>query len=356
MKGVCGRMSRIVDKPYFTYSAYNALTSGIQVKCPKCHGAGVVTADEDNAYFRCVSCGHQETRDRTIYRYDVHNQCKNCGRYYRVDIEDEAKQQFSVLHVACPYCGTTMSGEVHKTAEAFSYIGEIRDGREPYFRLELWFLTSFQGKSVLAEGAQGTMLDIDFGSYPFVTSSNTICAGCCTGLGVSPRNIGEVYGIFKAYCTRVGSGPFPTELFDEVGDKIGQLGHEFGAVTGRKRRCGWIDLVALKYAVMINGVSQLIMMKSDVLDTFDTIKACVAYKMNGVETNEFPYEIDDTIEPVYVELPGWKTDMTKMQSEDEFPEEFNAYLSFLEEELGVPVKIVSVGPDREQTIVRYTEE
>ena len=192
-----------------------------------------------------------------------------------------------------------------------------------------------EGKSVLAEGAQGTMLDIDFGSYPFVTSSNTICAGCCTGLGVSPRNIGEVYGIFKAYCTRVGSGPFPTELFDEVGDKIGQLGHEFGAVTGRKRRCGWIDLVALKYAVMINGVSQLIMMKSDVLDTFDTIKACVAYKINGVETNEFPYEIDDTIEPVYVELPGWKTDMTKMQSEDEFPEEFNAYLSFLEEELGV---------------------
>ena len=150
MKGVCGRMSRIVDKPYFTYSAYNALTSGIQVKCPKCHGAGVVTADEDNAYFRCLSCGHQETRDRTIYRYDVHNQCKNCGRYYRVDIEDEAKQQFSVLHVACPYCGTTMSGEVHKTAEAFSYIGEIRDGREPYFGLELWFLTSFQGKPVWA--------------------------------------------------------------------------------------------------------------------------------------------------------------------------------------------------------------
>ena len=143
-------MSRIVDEPYFTYSAYNALTSGIQVKCPKCHGAGVVTADEDNAYFRCLSCGHQETRDRTIYRYDVHNQCKNCGRYYRVDIEDEERQHFSVLHVACPYCGTTMPGEVHKTAEAFSYIGEIRDGREPYFGLELWFLTSFQGKPVWA--------------------------------------------------------------------------------------------------------------------------------------------------------------------------------------------------------------
>ena len=144
MRGVCGRMSRIVDEPYFTYSAYNALTSGIQVKCPKCHGAGVVTADDDNAYFRCLSCGHRMTQDRTIYRYDVHNQCKNCGRYYRVDIEDTAKQHFPVLHVTCPYCGTTMSGEVHKTAEAFSYIGEIRDGREPYFGLELWFLTSFR--------------------------------------------------------------------------------------------------------------------------------------------------------------------------------------------------------------------
>ncbi|WP_085536479.1 adenylosuccinate synthase [Massilibacteroides vaginae] len=210
-------------------------------------------------------------------------------------------------------------------------------------------------KSVLAEGAQGTMLDIDFGSYPFVTSSNTICAGCCTGLGVSPRNIGEVFGIFKAYCTRVGSGPFPTELFDETGDKICEFGHEFGSVTGRKRRCGWIDLVALKYAIMINGVSQLIMMKSDVLDTFETIKACVAYRVNGEEVTTFPYEINEGIEPIYVELAGWNTDMTKMQSEDEFPEEFNNYLTFLEEELGVPVKIVSVGPDREQTIVRYTD-
>ena len=156
------------------------------------------------------------------------------------------------------------------------------------------------GKSVLAEGAQGTMLDIDFGSYPFVTSSNTICAGCCTGLGVSPRNIGEVYGIFKAYCTRVGAGPFPTELFDETGDKICTLGHEFGSVTGRKRRCGWIDLVALKYSVMINGVTKLIMMKSDVLDTFETIRACVAYKVNGEEIDYFPYEINDSVEPVSV--------------------------------------------------------
>ena len=212
------------------------------------------------------------------------------------------------------------------------------------------------GKSVLCEGAQGTMLDIDFGSYPFVTSSNTVCAGACTGLGVAPNRIGEVYGIFKAYCTRVGAGPFPTELFDETGDKMCTLGHEFGSVTGRKRRCGWIDLVALKYSVMINGVTKLIMMKSDVLDTFETIKACVAYKVNGEEIDYFPYDITEGVEPVYAELPGWQTDMTKMQSEDEFPEEFNAYLTFLEEQLGVQIKIVSVGPDRAQTIERYTEE
>ena len=212
------------------------------------------------------------------------------------------------------------------------------------------------GKSVLCEGAQGTMLDIDFGSYPFVTSSNTVCAGACTGLGVAPNRIGEVFGIFKAYCTRVGAGPFPTELFDETGDKMCTLGHEFGSVTGRKRRCGWIDLVALKYSVMINGVTKLIMMKSDVLDTFDTIKACVAYKVDGEEIDYFPYDITEGVEPVYAELPGWKTDMTKMQSEDEFPEEFNAYLTFLEEQLGVEIKIVSVGPDRAQTIERYTEE
>jgi len=209
------------------------------------------------------------------------------------------------------------------------------------------------GKKVLAEGAQGTMLDIDFGSYPFVTSSNTICAGACTGLGVAPGNIGEVYGIFKAYCTRVGSGPFPTELFSEIGDNMRKIGFEFGSVTGRPRRCGWIDLVALKYAVMINGVTQLIMMKSDVLDSFETIKACVAYKIDGQEVKQFPYDLNDGAEPIFVELPGWKTDMTNMQSEDEFPEEFNNYLSFLEEELEVPIKIVSVGPDRAQTVIRY---
>lgn len=209
-----------------------------------------------------------------------------------------------------------------------------------------------EGKSILAEGAQGSMLDVDFGSYPFVTSSNTVCAGACTGLGIAPHKIGDVYGIFKAYCTRVGSGPFPTELHDEIGEKIGQIGHEFGAVTGRKRRCGWIDLVALKYTVMINGVTQLIMMKSDVLDSFDTIKACVAYRINGKETTRFPFETNTEIEPVYVEMKGWNTDMTQMQSESEFPKEFKDYIHFLEKELEVPIKIISIGPDRAQTIIR----
>ena len=209
-----------------------------------------------------------------------------------------------------------------------------------------------EGKSVLAEGAQGTMLDVDFGSYPFVTSSNTVCAGACTGLGIAPNRIGEVYGIFKAYCTRVGSGPFPTELFDADGEKMCELGHEFGAVTGRRRRCGWIDLVALRYAVMVDGVTKLIMMKSDVLDTFETIKACVAYRIDGVETNELPYSLEGNIEPVYVEIPGWKQDMTAVKSEAEFPQAFSDYVAFLERELGVPIAIVSVGPDREQTIVR----
>ena len=209
-----------------------------------------------------------------------------------------------------------------------------------------------QGKSILCEGAQGTMLDVDFGSYPFVTSSNTICAGACTGLGIGPNKIGEVYGIMKAYCTRVGAGPFPTELFDETGALIRQLGHEYGAVTGRERRCGWIDLVALRYSIMVNGVTQLIMMKSDVLDGFDTIKACVAYKQDGREITDFPYDIENGIEPVYVELPGWKTDMTTVTSESEFPEAFRQYIAFLEKQLETPIKIVSVGPDREQTIVR----
>lgn len=206
------------------------------------------------------------------------------------------------------------------------------------------------GKSVLCEGAQGTMLDVDFGSYPFVTSSNTVCAGACTGLGVAPRRIGDVYGIFKAYCTRVGAGPFPTELFDETGKRIRDIGHEYGAVTGRERRCGWIDLVALRYAVMINGVTKLIMMKSDVLDGFDTIRACVAYEIDGVRTEDFPYTVEGEIKPVYVDMPGWKTDLTALTSEEELPENFKKYVAFIEEQLGVPVVIASVGPDRKQTI------
>lgn len=210
------------------------------------------------------------------------------------------------------------------------------------------------GKSVLCEGAQGTMLDVDFGSYPFVTSSNTICAGACIGLGIGPNKIGDVFGIIKAYCTRVGAGPFPTELFDETGNTIRNIGHEYGAVTGRERRCGWIDLVALRYAIMVSGVTKLIMMKSDVLDGFKTIKACTAYKLNdGTITRDFPYDISDgTVEPVYEELPGWNTDLTKITSESQFPKAFSDYIAFLEKELETPITIVSVGPDREQTIER----
>lgn len=209
-----------------------------------------------------------------------------------------------------------------------------------------------EGKSILCEGAQGTMLDVDFGSYPFVTSSNTICAGACTGLGLGPNKIGEVYGIMKAYCTRVGAGPFPTELFDETGDKIRSIGHEYGAVTGRERRCGWIDLVALKYSIMINGVTKLIMMKSDVLDGFETVKACVAYNQNGQFVDYFPYNINEGIEPIYVEMPGWKQDLSKCSSEEELPQAFKDYIAFLEKQLETSIAIISVGPDREQTIIR----
>ena len=208
------------------------------------------------------------------------------------------------------------------------------------------------GKNILCEGAQGTMLDVDFGSYPFVTSSNTICAGACTGLGIGPNKVGNVFGIMKAYCTRVGAGPFPTELFDETGKRIRDLGHEYGAVTGRERRCGWIDLVQLKYSIMVNGVTELIMMKSDVLDDFDTIKACVAYQLpDGTQTDELPYEIDN-VKPVYKEFKGWHTDMTKFTSEDQFPQEFKDYIKFLEDFLETRIGIISIGPNREQTIVR----
>lgn len=207
-------------------------------------------------------------------------------------------------------------------------------------------------RQVLAEGAQGSMLDVDYGSYPFVTSSSTICAGACTGLGVSPSQIGHVYGIFKAYCTRVGSGPFPTELFDETGEKLRRLGNEFGAVTGRPRRCGWLDLVALKYTVMLNGVTDLIMMKSDCLDDFETIKVCTSYRVDGRETDMVPFDTYAEIEPVYTEFKGWNADLTRCRKESELPAEFMDYIRFMEEYLGVPIRIISIGPDRDATIMR----
>ena len=205
---------------------------------------------------------------------------------------------------------------------------------------------------ILAEGAQGSMLDIDYGSYPFVTSSSTAAAGACIGLGVAPQRIGHVFGIFKAYCTRVGSGPFPTELFDETGEKIRKIGNEFGAVTGRPRRCGWLDLVALKYAVMLSGVTDLIMMKSDCLDSFETIKVCTSYIVNGEPSNEWPFDTFAKIEPVYTEFKGWHQDLTHCRKEEELPTEFREYIAFMEQYLGVPIKIISVGPDREATIER----
>lgn len=207
-------------------------------------------------------------------------------------------------------------------------------------------------ESILAEGAQGSMLDVDYGSYPFVTSSSTACAGACIGLGVNPHKIGHVYGIFKAYCTRVGSGPFPTELFDETGEKLRKIGNEFGAVTGRPRRCGWLDLVALKYAVMISGVTDLIMMKSDCLDTFETIKVCTSYIVDGQPSDQWPFDTYADIQPVYTEFKGWNTDLTLCRKESDLPKEFTDYIAFMEHYLGVPIKIISLGPDREATIFR----
>lgn len=209
-----------------------------------------------------------------------------------------------------------------------------------------------EGRSAIAEGAQGTMLDIDFGSYPFVTSSNTVCAGACTGLGVAPNKIGRVFGIFKAYCTRVGMGPFPTELNDNDGQKMRDVGNEYGSTTGRPRRCGWLDLVALKYSIMVNGVTDLIMMKTDVLDGFDTIKVCTSYKINGESTTELPYELNEKVEVEYTQLPGWNSDLTDITTEGEFPKELNEYIKFIEKETGVNIYIVSVGPNRNQTIIR----
>ena len=231
--------------------------------------------------------------------------------------------------------------------EAVEYLKEFR-----LIDCEYYVNETLKTKTMLAEGAQGSMLDVDYGSYPFVTSSSTICAGACTGLGVAPSQIGPVFGIFKAYCTRVGSGPFPTELFDETGERLRNLGNEFGAVTGRPRRCGWLDLVALKYTVMLNGVTDLIMMKSDCLDDFDTIKVCTSYRVDGQETSHVPFDTYAEIEPVYTEFKGWKADLTGCRKEEELPSEFKDYIRFMEEYLGVPIKIISLGPDREATIMR----
>ncbi len=209
------------------------------------------------------------------------------------------------------------------------------------------------GQRVLAEGAQGSMLDIDFGSYPYVTSSNTICAGSCTGLGVPPSKIGDVFGIFKAYCTRVGSGPFPTELFNDTGKEIAKIGNEFGATTGRPRRCGWLDIPALKYAVMLNGVTHLIMTKADVLSGFKEIQVCTHYKYRGEVIDFFPYDIQNFgAEPIFKKFKGWGEDLRTLKSYEDFPESFKIYVSFLEKELGVPITMISTGPDRKDTLVR----
>ena len=209
-----------------------------------------------------------------------------------------------------------------------------------------------KGKKVLAEGAQGTMLDVDFGSYPYVTSSNTISAGACTGLGVSPKRIGEIFGIFKAYCTRVGCGPFPTELNDETGASLRNIGHEFGSTTGRPRRCGWLDLPAMKYSIMINGITKLFMTKADVLSGFKTIKICTSYKINGKICQELPFNGDSLIEPVYTEFNGWEEEITGKRNFDELPDTLKHYIEFIEKQTGVPVTMVSVGADREETIFR----
>nr|WP_298999375.1 adenylosuccinate synthase [uncultured Allomuricauda sp.] len=267
---------------------------------------------------------------RTKYR-NLANKHEAMIAFYNVDI------QYDLKELEDEFC------EGVETLKKLTFI----DSEEYMFNAQR------EGKKILAEGAQGSLLDIDFGTYPYVTSSNTTAAGACTGLGVAPNKIGRVLGIFKAYTTRVGSGPFPTELFDKDGETMGRVGNEFGATTGRPRRCGWLDLVALKYAVQVNGVTELMMMKADVLSGFETLKVCTAYKYKGEEIQHLPYNIEnDNLSPIYKSLKGWSKDLTKMTKAEELPPALNAYIAFLEEELQVPIKIVSVGPDRLQTIHR----
>ena len=251
--------------------------------------------------------------------------------FYNVDVQydlDELEKEFY---------------EAVKVLKSFKFI----DSEEYIYQAQK------SGQTILAEGAQGSLLDIDFGTYPFVTSSNTTAAGACTGLGVAPNQIGDVFGIFKAYTTRVGSGPFPTELFDEDGETMGRVGNEFGATTGRSRRCGWLDLIALKYACQVNGVTQLMMMKGDVLSGFKTLKVCTAYNYKGEEIQHFPYNIEpENVKPIYTEFNGWTEDLTEMSEASQLPKALNEYIEFLEKELEIPITIVSVGPDRKQTIFR----
>ncbi len=261
-------------------------------------------------------------------------------------LANKHESMISFYDVDIDYNLEELEAEFFKAIEVLKSLTFI-DSEEHMYRAQK------SGKTILAEGAQGSLLDIDFGTYPFVTSSNTTAAGACTGLGVAPNQIGEVFGIFKAYTTRVGSGPFPTELFDEDGETMGRVGHEFGATTGRRRRCGWLDLVALKYACQVNGVTQLMMMKGDVLSGFKTLKVCTAYKYKGEVIKHFPYNIDhENIEPIYTEVKGWTEDLTEMSEASQLPEALNDYIAFLEKELEIPITIVSVGPDRKQTIFR----
>ncbi|KGK28746.1 adenylosuccinate synthase [Cellulophaga sp. E6(2014)] len=264
---------------------------------------------------------------------------------YRI-LADKHEAMIGFYNVDIQYDLPELEAEFFKAVEALKELTFI-DSEEYLFKAQK------KGKKILAEGAQGSLLDIDFGTYPFVTSSNTTAAGACTGLGVAPNQIGDVKGIFKAYTTRVGSGPFPTELFDADGETMGRVGNEFGATTGRARRCGWLDLVALKYAVQINGVTELMMMKGDVLSGFKKLKVCTSYNYKGETITHLPYNIEaENLTPIYKEMEGWNEDLTKMTSEDQFPKALNEYILFLEKELEVPIKIVSVGPDRTQTIHR----
>ncbi|MDX1753710.1 Adenylosuccinate synthetase [Salinimicrobium sediminis] len=259
-------------------------------------------------------------------------------------LADKHEAMISFYNVDVQYNLEELEAEFFKAIETLKSLQFI-DSEEYLYQAQK------SGKSILAEGAQGSLLDIDFGTYPFVTSSNTTAAGACTGLGVAPNQIKEVFGIFKAYTTRVGSGPFPTELFDEDGERMGRIGKEFGATTGRPRRCGWLDMVALKYAVQVSGVTQLIMMKADVLSGFETLKICTAYNYRGEEITHLPYNIEaENVTPVYTHFKGWKEDLTKLSSADELPKELKEYITYIEKELEIPIKIVSVGPDRLQTI------